>query len=97
MNNHLKYFETCEYKNEIKHIDLSDNQILDISLLLDLLTNLETIYISKNFIKSIELKKQMKSLRKFICFDNMIANVKGLNNAVNLRKLNLAKNKLKIF
>ena len=53
MNNHLKYFETCEYRDEIKHIDLSDNQILDISLLLDHLTNIETIYVSKNFIKSI--------------------------------------------
>ena len=63
----------------------------------DRLMNVETINVSRNFIKEIKVEKEIKFLKKLICFDNMIDHTKGLKNLIALRILDLNKNKLTKF
>ena len=91
-----EYFPKCTYRNEIRHLDLTNNKLHSISVIWNL-TQLETICLSKNFIKEIIVEKEMPSLKKLVCFDNILEKIEGLMYFTNLRNINLGMNKLTRF
>ena len=53
MSTHIsEYFRDCSYRQEIRHLDLTNNKLHDISAILGL-TRLETLCLSKNFIREV--------------------------------------------
>ena len=91
-----EYFPKCSYGSEIRHLDLTNNKLHDISVIWNL-ANLESICLSKNFIREIIIGKPLPSLKKLVCFDNILEKVEGLMHSTNLKILNLGMNKLRRF
>jgi len=74
-------------------LDLSVNQITDISFLKEL-TNLTTLDLSFNQISDIALLKELKNLIILDLSNNQISDISPLKELTNLRSLNLSKNQI---
>ncbi|GEM_PF-6672246 len=81
------------FKN-LKHLDLSQNEIFDISALQEL-TNLTSLDLSKNYISDISALRELKNLKFLLDLsDNFISNIENLRNLENLTNLDVSKNEV---
>lgn len=81
----------------LKHLDISNNEIININNLSDL-ENLEVLILGKNSIKDIGVCINFKKLKALIANDNQITSTVGIISGLrNLNSLVLSRNKIREF
>lgn len=93
-NNNIKYLNGIEFFKNVTHLNLSYNQINDITPLKHL-TKLETLKLSHNQIESIDPIKNNLQLINLNLDYNLIKDISPLKKLENLEKINLGKNQIK--
>ena len=91
--NYKKFYDLIINLKKLKYLDLSYNQIIDISALKDL-TNLNTLYLDGNQISDISALKDLTNLNTLDLRNNQISDISTLEDLTNLNTLDLSDNQI---